>query len=204
VPRALESLLAAAGLVVLAPVLLVIALVIKLDSRGPVLHRALRVGLGGREFELYKFRSMVSDAARYGPGITVRDDPRVTRVGRVLRRTKLDELPQLINVVKGDMSLVGPRPEDGRYVALYTAEQRRVLSVRPGITSPASIRFRREEELLGGDDFEDLYLTQVLPAKLAIELDYLQRRSLRGDVRVVMETLAALLGSGSEDPPARG
>ncbi|MFZ1551113.1 MAG: sugar transferase, partial [Anaerolineae bacterium] len=131
---------------------------------------AVRVGQDGRPFRLYKFRSMIVGTDRQGPGITATGDPRITRVGRFLRRAKLDELPQLINVLLGDMSLVGPRPEDPRYVAFYTPEQRRVLSVHPGITSPASLAYRHEEQLLAGEDWETHYRTRVLPAKLALDL----------------------------------
>ena len=181
------------GLALLSPLFVLIAIAIKLDSPGSVFFRGQRVGRGGRLFEIYKFRSMVADAAQKGPGITAAGDPRVTRVGEVLRRTKLDELPQLINVVRGEMSLVGPRPEDPRYVPLYTPEQRRVLSVRPGMTSPASLRFHHEEDLLQGGDWERVYLSEVLPAKLQIELEYLERRSAWTDLRVIVQTVLALV-----------
>ena len=180
------------GLMILSPLLLGIALAIKLTSPGPVLHRAQRVGLNGRVFTLYKFRSMVINAERLGAGVTAHDDPRVTRPGRFLRRTKLDELPQLINVFKGDMSLVGPRPEDARYVALYTPEQRRVLSVRPGITSWASIQFRHEEQLLSVENVDEVYRLQVMPQKLALELDYLGRRTFGLDILILIRTVHAL------------
>lgn len=190
--RLLDVVAAAAGLVLLSPLLLALALAIKLDSPGPVFFRARRVGRHAQEFSLYKFRSMVADAEKRGPGITAAGDQRVTRVGRFLRRTKLDELPQLINVLKGEMSLVGPRPEDPRYVALYTPEQRRVLEVRPGITSAASLAFRHEEQLLAGPDWEQVYRTQVMPAKLAIDLAYLERRTLSGDLKLILQTIAAV------------
>ncbi|MFZ1405869.1 MAG: sugar transferase [Anaerolineae bacterium] len=161
---------AAVGLMLLSPLFCWIALWIKLTSPGPVFYRAVRVGQDGRPFRLYKFRSMIVGTDRQGPGITATGDPRITRVGRFLRRAKLDELPQLINVLLGDMSLVGPRPEDPRYVAFYTPEQRRVLSVRPGITSPASLAYRHEEQLLAGEDWETHYRTRVLPDKLALDL----------------------------------
>src|SRR5438552_2122313 len=132
------------ALVLLAPVFMLLGLLVKLGSQGPILYRATRVGWHARPFVLYKFRTMVDGADQLGAGITAQGDMRVTPIGRWLRRTKLDELPQLLNVLKGDMSLVGPRPEDPRYVALYTPEQRRVLSVRPGMTSLASIRYRHE------------------------------------------------------------
>jgi lipopolysaccharide/colanic/teichoic acid biosynthesis glycosyltransferase len=151
------------------------------------------VGKDEKPLFIYKFRTMVADAAQKGPGITVSGDDRVTRVGRLLRRTKLDELPQLINVLKGDMSLVGPRPEDPRYVAAYTARQRQVLSVRPGITSPASVRFRHEEELLQGEDWERTYREEILPAKLQIELEYIAHRSVWRDLGIIVQTFLALI-----------
>jgi lipopolysaccharide/colanic/teichoic acid biosynthesis glycosyltransferase len=191
--RLLDLFASVTGLALLSPLLVLIAIAIKLDSPGSVFFRGQRVGRGGRLFKIYKFRSMVADAAQKGPGITTAGDPRITRVGEVLRRTKLDELPQLINVVRGEMSLVGPRPEDPRYVPLYTPEQRRVLSVRPGMTSPASLRFRHEEELLQGGDWERVYLSEVLPAKLQIELEYLERRSVWTDLRVIVQTVLALV-----------
>lgn len=190
--RLLDVVAAAAGLILLSPLLLALALAIKLDSSGPVFYSARRVGRYGREFRLYKFRSMVADADRHGPAITAAGDRRITRVGRFLRRTKLDELPQLINVLKGEMSLVGPRPEDPRYVALYTSEQRQVLEARPGITSAASLAFRHEEQLLAGPDWETRYREHVLPTKLTIDLDYLAQRTLASDLRLVMQTILAM------------
>ena len=190
--RLLDLFASLIDLILLLPLSALIAVAIKLDSPGPVLFRGQRVGRDGFQFAIYKFRTMVTDADQQGPGITVSGDPRITRVGRLLRRSKLDELPQLINVLKGEMSLVGPRPEDPRYVMLYTPEQRRVLSVRPGLTSPASLIFRHEEELLGGEDWESTYLQKVLPAKLRIELEYLERRSVWRDLTVVAQTVLAL------------
>jgi len=190
--RFFDVLISGLALIVLAPLFLLIGVLIKLDSQGPVFHRAKRVGQGGSTFTLYKFRSMLPNADRRGPGITVAGDGRVTHVGRVLRRTKLDELPQLWNVFKGEMSLVGPRPEDPRYVALYTPEQRRVLAVKPGITSAASLTFRHEEQLLVGRDWEAAYRNEVLPTKLAIDLDYLSERTLRSDIELVLRTIKAL------------
>ena len=181
------------GLVILSPLLVLVAILVKRSSPGPIVHRARRVGVQGRLFTLYKFRSMVANADRQGAGITAQDDPRITPIGRVLRRTKLDELPQLINVIKGDMSLVGPRPEDPCYVALYTADQRRVLSVRPGITSWASIQYRHEEQLLSADQVDAVYRTQVMPQKLALDLEYLDRQSLRLDLLILLQTVWAVL-----------
>ncbi len=192
--RALDVVASAAGLVVLSPVLAAAAVAVKVDDpSGPVLYRQVRVGRHGREFRILKLRSM--RAARPGaPQITSASDDRITRVGRVLRATKLDELPQLVNVLVGDMSLVGPRPEVPRYVAAWpTAERDVILSVRPGITDPASIEFRHEErELAAADDPERHYLDVILPRKVALYVDYVQHRSLVGDLRLVWRTFAAV------------
>ncbi len=190
--RISDGVIASLGLLIVSPLFLLIAPIIKLDSPGPVFYRAERIGKEGVPFRLYKFRSMVADADRRGPGGTAEGDRRVTRVGAVLRRTKLDELPQLINVLRGEMSLIGPRPEDPRYVALYTPEQRRVLAVRPGITSAASLAYRHEEQLLAGPDWETVYRTRVLPDKLAIDLAYLERRTLASDLKLILQTIAAV------------
>jgi lipopolysaccharide/colanic/teichoic acid biosynthesis glycosyltransferase len=191
--RLLDLLASLIGLLLLSPLFLLLALLIRLDSAGPIFYRAQRVGKDGGLFSLYKFRSMTVGADKQGPGITVAGDSRVTRVGRFLRRTKLDELPQLLNVLKGEMSLVGPRPEDPRYVALYTPEQRQVLAARPGITSAASLQYRREEELLSGADWERVYRQEVMPAKLAIDLAYGQTRTIWTDLRLIFQTILAVL-----------
>jgi lipopolysaccharide/colanic/teichoic acid biosynthesis glycosyltransferase len=185
---------AAVGLLVLAPLMLGIALWIKLDSRGPVFFRQQRVGRGGAPFRIHKFRTMSADAPARGPELTVGADPRITRAGGFLRAAKLDELPQLLDVLAGTMSLVGPRPEVPRYVALYPAALReKVLSVRPGITDPASIAYRDESVLLAAaGDPERVYVEQVMPAKLRHAAEYVDRRSLLGDLRVIGATLRAL------------
>jgi lipopolysaccharide/colanic/teichoic acid biosynthesis glycosyltransferase len=180
------------GLIILSPLFLITSLLIKLTSKGPVFHRGKRVGLNGKLFPFYKFRTMIADATNVGPGITARDDPRITGVGRFLRRTKIDELPQLINVLKGDMSLVGPRPEDPCYVTQYTPEQRRIFGIRPGITSAASLTYRNEEQMLKGQDWETVYRTEILPAKLAIDLDYLSRRTFFSDVMLIIRTILSI------------
>ncbi len=190
--RLFDLLVSLVGLVLLAPLGAAIALWIVLDSPGPVFFRGERVGREGRPFRIFKFRTMVADAAHRGPGITTACDPRVTRTGRFLRRHKLDELPQLFNVLRGEMSLVGPRPEDPRYVALYTEEQRRVLRVRPGITGVAALQFRHEEQLLSGEDWERRYVEEIMPRKLALELAYLEQASLGRDLQILLKTLAAL------------
>jgi len=191
--RLLDLVASGLGLVVLSPLLLLTALAVRLDTPGPVFYRAPRVGRDGIPFRLYKFRSMIADADRRGPGITVAGDRRVTRTGAFLRRTKLDELPQLINVLRGEMSLVGPRPEDPRYVALYTEEQRQILRVRPGITSAASLAYRHEEQILSGSDWETQYRQEVMPAKLALDLEYLSDRTMTSDLLLIWRTVLAIL-----------
>jgi lipopolysaccharide/colanic/teichoic acid biosynthesis glycosyltransferase len=192
-PRAFEFLFALTALLLLSPLLLALVLLVKLTSPGPVLHRGLRGGREGVPFSVYKFRTMIPGAAQVGPGITRSGDPRITPVGRFLRRTKLDELPQLLNVLKGEMGLVGPRPEDPRYVSEYTPEQRRLLSVRPGITSAASVRYRHEERLLAeSSDWERTYVEIVLPEKLRIDMEYLEKQSFFSDLRLLGETALAL------------
>jgi len=180
------------GLVLLSPLLLFCGLWVKLDSPGPIFYRATRVGQRGRLFRLYKFRTMVVGADRLGPGITVSADSRVTRSGRVLRKTKLDELPQLLNVLRGEMSLVGPRPEDPRYLDEYTPAQRRILEFRPGLTSAASLAYRNEEELLSGPNSDQIYRQQVLPTKLAADLAYFDRRTVFTDLALIFRTVAAV------------
>lgn len=194
--RLFDIVLSALGLALLAPLLVVVALWIKLDSAGPVLFRQQRVGRHGRPFFIHKFRTMRVDNA--GPQITVGADPRITRSGRLLRASKLDELPQLWDVLRGAMSFVGPRPEVPRYVALYPAELRElVLSVRPGITDPASLQFRNESELLAAAaDPEREYVEVVMPAKLALARRYVEQASLLGDIRLILATLAALKKQG--------
>jgi len=187
--RLLDIAASATGLLILSPLFALLAAAVRLSSPGPAFHRGERVGRGGRLFVLYKFRSMRVEA---GPAITRAGDSRVTPVGRFLRRTKLDELPQLLNVLWGDMSLVGPRPEAPGYVALYDAEQRRILEERPGITSPASLLYRSEEAQLTGDDWERVYVERIMPAKLRIDLDYCRRRTLVSDLRVIAGTIATM------------
>jgi lipopolysaccharide/colanic/teichoic acid biosynthesis glycosyltransferase len=186
--KVLDVVLAGVALLLLTPLLLLVALAIVMTDGRPVFYPAARVGQHGRPFRLYKFRTMVPA----GTAVTVWDDPRITRVGKVLRRTKLDELPQFFNVLRGDMSLVGPRPEDPEYVALYTPEQRRVLDLKPGITSVAALRFVDEGELLKGDDWEAVYRERIMPAKLALEVEYAQRRTLWTDIGLLGSTAMLL------------
>lgn len=193
--RAFDLVVASLALMLLAPLFALIALAIKLDSPGPVFFRQERVGRHGVPFRIHKFRTMVVDAPTRGPQITVGRDPRVTRVGAFLRDTKLDELAQLIDVLQGTMSLVGPRPEVPQYVARYTPEQRaKILSVRPGITDPASLEYRRESELLArAADPERAYVEQIMPAKLRQAERYVDEATLWTDLRVLARTLRILL-----------
>ena len=190
-PLWVNKALAAAVLVVLSPLLACIAVLVKTSSAGPVFHRGRRVGLRGREFQHLKFRTMT---AVDGPAVTASGDARVTGIGRSLRHWKLDELPQLVNVVRGEMALVGPRPEDPLYVAGYTAAQRHVLDVLPGLTSPASIAFRHEERLLAASaEPERTYVETVLPRKLEIDQSWLRERTSRGDLIVLIRTLRVIV-----------
>ena len=184
----------ACGLLLLSPLFVIMAVWIKCDSRGPVFYRQVRVGRGGRDFRLYKFRSMVTDADK-GSLITVGGrDPRITRSGYFIRKYKLDELPQLINVLLGDMSLVGPRPEVRRYVDMYTAEQLHVLDVRPGITDMASIKYRNENELLAAAaDPEEYYVNVIMPDKLRINLEYVRHHSFWFDLKLIFSTFREIV-----------
>ncbi|WP_257313155.1 sugar transferase [Geothrix fuzhouensis] len=191
--RLFDFLGALLGLVLLSPGLLLIAAIIKLADRGPVFYRQVRVGREGRLFRIWKFRTMVVGADRIGRSLTVGGDPRVTRVGAYLRRWKLDELPQLLNVVTGEMGFVGPRPEVPRYVALYTETQRRVLDLRPGITDLASIAYRNESDLLDGhEDPEAHYIRTILPDKIRINLDYAAKAGVWRNFKVILATLGLL------------
>lgn len=192
--RIFDLLASVLGLLLLAPILLLIAIAIKLDSRGPVFFRQERVGQNGKSFLIHKFRTMTTDAEQRGPQITVGADIRVTRIGAMLRKYKLDELAQLIDVVRGEMSLVGPRPEVPRYVACYPDDVRAlVLSVKPGITDLASIEYKDENEILGkAKDPQYAYVHEVLPVKLRYYVNYVQTRSFLGDIQIILLTLQAI------------
>jgi lipopolysaccharide/colanic/teichoic acid biosynthesis glycosyltransferase len=189
--RTLDLVVAGGGLVLLAPLFAWLSLAVKCSSPGPVFFRQQRVGYGGRLFWLYKFRTMRPDPG--GPQVTVAGDARVTSVGRVMRAWKLDELPQLVNVLRGDMSLVGPRPEVPRYVRYDLPEQWEILSVRPGITGPSQVRYWDEERLLAlATDVEEYYLTVLSPAKLSWDLEYVRHPKLSHDLALLFGTLAVL------------
>jgi lipopolysaccharide/colanic/teichoic acid biosynthesis glycosyltransferase len=191
--RSFDVVVASVGLVLLAPVFAAVALAVRLDAPGPVFYRGVRAGLDGRPFRIFKFRTMVPDAERVGGGSTAKNDPRVTRVGAVLRRHKLDELPQFMNVLLGDMSLVGPRPELLQYAEQYSAEEREILSVRPGITDPASLRFIDLAEVLGSEDADRAYEETVLAVKNRLRLEYVRSRTFGGDLRLLLTTAWAVL-----------
>ncbi len=178
------------GLLALSPLLLLIALLVKFSDGGTIFFRQQRVGQFGRPFWVWKFRTMIMDAEKAGLSVTRGGDSRITPLGRFLRRTKLDELPQLWNVFRGEMSFVGPRPEVPRYVERYTPEQRRILDLKPGITDMATLEFRREEELLSGaEDTEKYYLEHCVPKKIELSLQYSRNSSLWRDTQVVLRTL---------------
>lgn len=192
--RAMDIVLSACALAILWPLLLLIALAIWIDDPGPVFYRQVRVGRNGKTFRIFKFRSMVMDADKKGLAITVGRDSRITRVGAVLRKTKLDELAQLLNVLFGQMSFVGPRPEVPKYVELYTPYQRQVLLVRPGITDYASIAYRNENDLLAGaPNPEAMYIKQIMPDKIELNMKYLREISPLADIRLILKTIVAVI-----------
>ncbi len=192
--RALDAAAAAVILLPLSPLLLLLAAAVRLDSPGPVFYRQSRVGRYGRDFKIFKFRTMVRDADRIGPALTMGNDPRVTRVGRLIRRCRLDELPQLFNVLNGSMSLVGPRPEVRRYVDAYAPEYLATLLIRPGVTAPSSIAFKDEDRILkSGGDPDRIYLEKILPPKMELNLRYLRHISVPGDIGILFRTVAAVL-----------
>jgi len=208
--RTLDLVCAGVGVALLAPLFLFIALLVKAEDGGPVFFKQERIGYRGRPFRMWKFRTMVPDAEACGLLLTVGRDVRVTGVGAWLRRLKLDELPQLFNVVVGDMTLVGPRPEVPRYVALYRADQRRVLELMPGVTDEASIRYANEGTMLAAAaDPERFYVEQIVPEKIRLNLAYAGRATVWTDLRVILATLRRLVWardgihdaatSGSED-----
>ena len=194
IKRLFDIIVSTLSLVVLAVFFLIIAIIIKISSVGPVFFRQTRVGKNGRLFKILKFRTMVVDADKTGRQITVGADPRITGAGRFLRKTKMDELPQIINIMTGDMSFVGPRPEVPKYVDLYTETQRQVLLVRPGITDTASIEFRNESDVLAGSsDPERLYVEEIIPIKLNYNLQYIRSISFLNDIKLILLTVLKII-----------
>ena len=192
--RFFDFVLSLVGLVILAPIFIVLAVWIKIDSMGPVFYKQIRVGQNGKDFGLFKFRSMVVDADKKGLITVGGRDPRITRSGYFIRKYKLDELPQLINVLVGDMSLVGPRPEVRKYVELYTDEQQKVLSVKPGITDYASIEYMDENEILGkSTDPEKTYIEEIMPEKIKYNMKYIKNRSLIEYFKIIFLTVLKII-----------
>ena len=192
--RFFDFVLSLVGLVILAPIFIVLAVWIKIDSMGPVFYKQIRVGQNGKDFGLFKFRSMVVDADKKGLITVGGRDPRITRSGYFIRKYKLDELPQLINVLVGDMSLVGPRPEVKKYVELYTDEQQKVLSVKPGITDYASIEYMDENEILGkSTDPEKTYIEEIMPEKIKYNMKYIKNRSLIEYFKIIFLTVLKII-----------
>jgi lipopolysaccharide/colanic/teichoic acid biosynthesis glycosyltransferase len=188
--RAFDIIVSFLGLLVLCPLLLVVAIAIKLDSPGPIFFRQERIGRGFRVFSIFKFRTMMQGSTAEGQPITVGDDPRITRVGWFLRKTKIDELPQLINVLRGEMTFVGPRPEVPQYVKLFRQDYEEILKVRPGITDLASIKYRDEAAILGqSQNPEQEYVSHVLPEKIELAKEYIKHSSLLFDLRLIVRTL---------------
>ncbi|MEZ5428752.1 MAG: sugar transferase [Pyrinomonadaceae bacterium] len=200
-PRSWECVLAVLGLIILFPILLICALLVRFSSPGPIFFRQKRVGFKGRIFTLYKFRTMVE--AKKGPLITADGDRRITRIGRILRKLKLDELPEIYNVLRGDMALVGPRPEVPQYVDFSNPLWDRVLSVRPGITDPVTLRLRNEEAFLAQvEDKERFYKEKIQPFKLKQSIKYLEKRSIKKDIKVIGKTFYVILFPHTAPPPS--
>lgn len=194
IKRTFDFTVSAIAIFLLLPLFGVISLLIKLDSKGPIIFKQVRIGKSGKEFKIYKFRTMVMNAEKLGKQITVGRDPRITRVGYFLRKFKLDELPQLFNVLKGDMSFVGPRPEVPHYTQLYNEEQKKVFTVRPGITDYASIKYRNENEILTkSEDPEKTYIEVIMPDKLKLNLKYIEEQSLWLDIKIIFMTLYKII-----------
>ena len=190
IKRVCDFILSLIGIIVLSPIFIIVSIAIKLDSRGKILFLQKRVGRYGKEFNIYKFRTMVSNAEKLGKQITVGNDNRITKVGAFIRKYKIDELPQLFNVLKGDMSLVGPRPEVPKYVKLYSDEQKKVLNVRPGITDMASLRYKDENEILGKvDNPEEYYINVIMKDKLNLNLEYIEKSNIFFDLYLIIKTV---------------
>lgn len=194
VKRAFDIISSGAALILLFPLFIILSVCICIDSPGSPFFTQKRVGRYGRIFNIYKFRSMVSGKSANSPSITQKDDNRITKVGAFIRKYKIDEIPQLINVFIGDMSIVGPRPEVPKYVAMYNEEQRRVLSVRPGLTDLASISFIDEEQILAvSDDMEKTYVEEIMPKKLQLGIQYINNLTFFNDIKLIFRTFASIL-----------
>ena len=194
IKRLFDISVSAIGIIILSPVFLIVAVAIKKDSVGPVFYRQVRVGKDGKEFRIFKFRTMAVDADKQGMQITIDGDRRITKPGNFLRKYKIDELPQLINVFIGNMSFVGPRPEVPKYIAIYNEEQRNILKVRPGITDNASIEYRNENTLLSkSEDPERTYIEEIMPKKIELNFVYLNNISVLYDIRLILKTIKLVI-----------
>jgi lipopolysaccharide/colanic/teichoic acid biosynthesis glycosyltransferase len=194
--RMFDLLFAAVILILVSPAMLVVAFLVRISSRGPALYRQRRVGKDGREFQLIKFRTMGHSSEQEGPSVTRAGDPRITPAGRVLRKWKLDELPQLLNVICGEMSFVGPRPDVAEYIASLNREQKKILRVRPGLTGAATLHYRNEEQLLSTvpvGELKRFYCSEVLPEKVRLDLEYARRAGFLSDLRILLRTAGAIL-----------
>lgn len=197
--RAFDVVLSAFMLIILSPVMIAISIAIVLDSRGGMFFRQERITQYGKKFKIYKFRTMVVDAEQLGTQVTVKNDMRVTKVGAVLRKLRIDEFPQLLNIIAGDMSFVGTRPEATKYVKQYTPEMMATLLLPAGVTSEASIKYKDEAELLdGADDMDEIYVKDVLPGKMKYNLDSIRNFSFSGDVATMFRTMFAVIGKEYE------
>jgi len=181
------------GLIIISPIFPVVPILIKLDSKGPVFFKQWRIGKDGKQFKIYKFRTMVQEADEVGSLITAGNDQRITKIGKLLRRYEIDELPTLMNVLKGDMSIVGPRPEVPKYLHHYDRKYREILSVRPGITDLGTLSFRDEARYLNAQNYEDIYEKKLLPQKLDLYLEYVHHKSFMFDLRIILRTVALIL-----------
>jgi len=181
------------GLIIISPIFPVVPILIKLDSKGPVFFKQWRIGKDGKQFKIYKFRTMVQEADEVGSLITAGNDQRITKIGKLLRRYEIDELPTLMNVLKGDMSIVGPRPEVPKYLHHYGRKYREILSVRPGITDLGTLSFRDEARYLNAQNYEDIYEKKILPQKLDLYLEYVHHKTFMFDLRIILKTVALIL-----------
>ncbi len=190
IKRGFDIVVSFIGLLILLPIFLIVAIIIKLDSKGPIFFRQVRVGKNGKEFRIFKFRTMIIDAEQKGMQITIDGDSRITKSGNFLRKSKIDELPQLINVLIGDMSFVGPRPEVPKYVAMYDENQRSILKIRPGITDIASIKYRDENSILAqSKNPEETYINEIMSRKIELNFKYIENMSVIYDIKLIVETI---------------
>lgn len=191
--RLFDILASLTGLVLFFPLIIVISLAVKLTSHGPIFYRGKRTGLNGGSFKIFKFRTMVNNAEKIGGPSTAQNDPRMTSIGKFLRKYKLDELPQLLNIIKGEMSFVGPRPQVEKYTKLYSAEEKIILSVKPGLTDYASLKFINLDQILGDHNVDEKYLREIEPEKNKLRIKYVKEQSFWGDIKIIFFTIIQVL-----------